>query len=109
MGHNTVSDVAPPIARNSLHSRGRIKPSPKSINNELEIRGEIEERGLVDLPRVGAFENLHRQRDLGVDLRGNVPDSDVNEVKGRKGHFRDSVIAERGSHCGQRMDRRIEQ
>jgi hypothetical protein len=42
-----------PIAHDSLHGQGRIKLSLKSINNELEVRGEVEMRSFVDLPRWG--------------------------------------------------------
>jgi hypothetical protein len=48
-----------PIAHDSLRSRGCIKLSPKSVNNKLEVRGEVEKRGFVDLPSVGVVKDLH--------------------------------------------------
>ncbi len=54
------------IAHDSLHGQSCIKLSPKSVDNELEVRGKVEKRGFVDLPSMGAIEDLHHQRDLGV-------------------------------------------
>jgi hypothetical protein len=94
-----------PIAHDALNGRGRIKLSPKSVNNQLKISWEVVECGFVDLPRVGAIKDLHRRRDLGVHLCGNAPDGDVNEIQGREAHVRGDVGIEMGSHSGIRTER----
>ena len=48
-----------PNAHDSLHGRGHIRLSPKSVDNKLEVHGEVEKRGFVDLPSMGAVKNLH--------------------------------------------------
>jgi hypothetical protein len=49
-----------PIAHDSLHGQGCIKLSPESLDTKLEVEGDVEKHGFVDLLSMGAVKDLHR-------------------------------------------------